>query len=89
MPFLSPPRKTFRYTVVWCVATALPLFPLLAWVAFDKSEGVVKRHFSPTMLCSTVWLPEWFEDRSSETLTVNQLSADRSANHRYGHQLRP
>ena len=29
------------------------------WVAFDKSEGVVKRHFSSAMLYSTVWLPEW------------------------------
>src|SRR6266404_2937475 len=35
MPFLSPHRKTFRYTVTWCIAAALPFFPLLAWVAYD------------------------------------------------------
>jgi len=28
-------------------------------VAFDKREGVVKRHFFSAMLCSTAWLPEW------------------------------
>jgi len=33
--FLSPPRSTFRYTVTWCVAAALPFFPLLVWVAYD------------------------------------------------------
>ncbi len=32
---------------------------LLNRVALDKIEGVVKRHFSPAVLCSTVWLPEW------------------------------
>jgi hypothetical protein len=33
--FLSPPRSTFRYTVTWCVAAALPFFPLLVWAAYD------------------------------------------------------
>jgi len=33
--FLSPSRSTFRYTVTWCVAAALPFFPLLVWVAYD------------------------------------------------------
>ncbi len=37
---------------------------LNSWVPFDKSEGVVKRQFSPAMLCSTVWLPEWLRTES-------------------------
>jgi len=27
-------------------------------VAFDKDEGVVKRHFFTAMLCSTAWISE-------------------------------
>src|SRR5260370_1027464 len=44
MPFFSPPRNTFRYTVTWCVAAALPFFPLLAWVAYDFYQS---RHVDP------------------------------------------
>jgi hypothetical protein len=29
-------------------------------VPLDKNEGVVKRHFFSTMLCSTVWISEWW-----------------------------
>jgi|SRR5580698_6578662 hypothetical protein len=29
-----------------------------AGVRLDKNEGVVKRHFFPAMLCSTVWISE-------------------------------
>jgi len=38
------------------------LQPLLrAWrVAFDKNEGVVKRHMFAAMLCSTAWISEWW-----------------------------
>jgi hypothetical protein len=62
---------------------------LLNWVALDKSEGFVKRHFFAAMLGSTVTVGV-VEDQSSETFTVmNQLSAVRSANHRYGLVLRP
>src|SRR5712692_10853996 len=42
-------------------------------------ETLVLRHALQHRLVARV-----VEDRSSETLTVNQLSADRSANHRYG-----
>jgi len=31
---------------------------LKSWVAFDKKEGVVKRHFFTAMLCSTAWISE-------------------------------
>ncbi len=46
MSFLSPPRNTFRYTVTWCVAAALPFFPLLAWVAYDFYQS---RHVDPVL----------------------------------------
>jgi hypothetical protein len=46
MSFLSPPRKTFRYTVVWCIAAALPFFPLLLWVAYDFYQS---RHVDPVL----------------------------------------
>jgi hypothetical protein len=46
MPFLSPPRKTFRYTVTWCIAAALPFFLLLAWVAYDFYQS---RHVDPVL----------------------------------------
>jgi hypothetical protein len=29
-------------------------------VAFDKSKGVVKRHFLTAMLSSTAWISEWW-----------------------------
>src|SRR6266852_4389023 len=45
-------------------------------------ETLVLRHALQHRLVARV-----VEDRSSETLTVNQLSADRSANHRYGLNL--
>ena len=44
--FLSPPRSTFRYTVTWCVAAALPFFPLLVWVAYDFYQS---RHVDPVL----------------------------------------
>jgi hypothetical protein len=44
-------------------------------VPLDKNEGVVKRHFFSAMLCKHRWDLREVEDRSSETLTVNQLSA--------------
>ncbi len=43
--------------------------------AVDENEGVVKRHVFAAMLCSTAWISEKVEDRSSETRTVNQFSA--------------
>jgi hypothetical protein len=43
-------------------------------VAFDKSEGVVKAQNSGAVVF-TAWLLRVVENRSSETLTVNQLSA--------------
>lgn len=46
MPFLSPPRKAFRYTATWCIAAALPFFPLLAWVAYDFYQS---RHVDPVL----------------------------------------
>jgi hypothetical protein len=46
-------------------------------VPLDKSEGVVKAQNSPAVF-STACVSEVLEDRSSETLTVNQLSAERS-----------
>jgi hypothetical protein len=33
--FISPPRKTFRYTFSWCIAAAVLFFPFLAWAAYD------------------------------------------------------
>jgi hypothetical protein len=44
--FISPARNTFRYTVTWCVAAALPFFPLLAWVAYDFYQS---RHVDPVL----------------------------------------
>jgi len=55
-------------------------------VAVDKSEGVVKTQNSIAVFF-TALLFRVVENRSSETLTVNQLSADRSAIHRYGLNL--
>jgi hypothetical protein len=50
--------------------------PPLGFVgAVDENEGVVKRHLFVAMLCSTAWISEKVEDRSSETRTVNQFSA--------------
>jgi len=46
MSLFSPPRNTFRYTVTWCVAAALPFFPLLAWVAYDFYQS---RHVDPVL----------------------------------------
>jgi hypothetical protein len=53
-------------------------------VPLDKNEGVVKRHFCSAMPSSNARISEWWRTEASETRTVNQLSADRSANHRYG-----
>src|ERR1700733_2321100 len=47
----------------------------LAGVPIDENEGVVKRHLFAAMLCSTAWISEKVEDRSSESLAVNQFSA--------------
>jgi hypothetical protein len=52
-------------------------------VPLDKSEGVVKTEDSRAVFFLTAWRPELVENRSSVTHTVNQLAADRSANHRY------
>ena len=49
-------------------------------VAVDKSEGVVKAQTFPAVFFHRV-IVRVVEGRSFETLTVNQLSADRSANH--------
>jgi hypothetical protein len=49
--FLSPPRSTFRYTVTWCVAAALPFFPLLVWVTYDFYQS---RHVDPVLGFFTV-----------------------------------
>jgi hypothetical protein len=57
-------------------------------VAFDQGEGVVKAQNAPAVFFHRV-IARVVEDRSSETLTVNHFAADRSANHRYSHQLRP
>jgi hypothetical protein len=46
-------------------------------VAFDKSEGVVKAQNSHAVFF-TACCSEKVEDRSSESLTVNQFSAARS-----------
>ena len=49
----------------------------------------LSRHKTPVQCFSHRVKVRVVEDRSSETLTVNQLSADRSANHRYGLLQRP
>jgi hypothetical protein len=33
--FISPARNTFRYTLSWCIVTALLFFPFLLWAAYD------------------------------------------------------
>jgi hypothetical protein len=33
--FISPPRKTFGYTLSWLIVSALLFFPFLAWAAYD------------------------------------------------------
>jgi len=43
----------------------------------------LSRHKSPRQWFSHRVVAREVEDRSSEPVTVNQLSADRSANHRY------
>ena len=56
-------------------------------VAVDENEGVVKAQNSHAV----VFAPSRAEDRSSETLTVNQLSANRSTtltNLEFGAELR-
>jgi len=35
MSFISPPRKTFRYRLSWCIAVAIVFVPLLVWAAYD------------------------------------------------------
>jgi hypothetical protein len=62
-------------------------------VPLDKDEGVVKAQPSGPVVFHRLRV-RVVEDRSSEALTVNQLSAmrstfDRFANHRFGHILRP
>jgi hypothetical protein len=37
--FPSPARQTFRYTIAWCIAAALPFLALLAWGAYDFYES--------------------------------------------------
>ncbi len=37
--FPSPARQTFRYTIAWCIAAAVPFLALLAWGAYDFSES--------------------------------------------------
>ena len=47
-------------------------------VAVDENEGVVKAHYSRAEVFAPRSCQCRAEDRSSETLTVNQLSANRS-----------
>src|SRR5467141_1332388 len=47
-------------------------------VAVDENEGVVKAHYSRAVVFAPRSCQSKAEDRSSETLTVNQLSANRS-----------
>ena len=39
-------------------------------VPLDKSEGVVKTHFSAAMLSSTTWISEWWR---TEALILDSL----------------
>jgi hypothetical protein len=40
-------------------------FQSTSWVAFDKREGVVKRHFSAALLRGTA-IPEWLRTETPE-----------------------
>ncbi len=58
------------------MAQALPPVRVFVWVPLDKSEGVVKRHFFTLLLRNAFQhrlIFRGLEDRSSGTLTVNQL----------------
>src|SRR5438552_7052049 len=73
-----PPRSTlFPYTTLFR--------------SLDKSEGLVKRHFFPAMLCSTVWLPERSEEHTSELQSpdhlVCRLLLEKKKQKRYGAHL--
>jgi hypothetical protein len=50
-------------------------------VAVDENEGVVKAQNSCAVICAPRRCQSQVEDRSAETIAVNQLSANRSANH--------
>jgi hypothetical protein len=43
----------------------------LTRMAFDHSEGVVKRHLFSAMLCSTARISEWWRIEALKTPTVN------------------
>ena len=62
------------------------LFVLLMGVPSIRAKAL-SRHKTPEQCFVHRVIARVVEDRSSETLTVNQLSADRSANHRYGLNL--
>jgi len=58
-------------------------------VAFDENEGDVKAQNSRAVILAPRRCQSQLEDRSSETLAVNQRLANRSTNHRYGLVPRP
>jgi len=58
-------------------------------VPLDENEGDVKAQNSRAVILAPRRCQSQLEDRSSETLAVNQLLANRSTNHRYGHVPRP
>jgi hypothetical protein len=68
---------------------AKPLGDFEFWVALDENEGDVKAQNSRAVILAPRRCQSQLEDRSSETLAVNQRLANRSTNHRYGLVPRP
>jgi len=74
--FMSPPRKTFRYTFNWLILTALFFVPLLVWAVYDFYHT---REIPPglaflTVMCGLLFAYAWWWTKTRVTIHDEGIS---------------